>query len=381
MSLNRVPLKNKHVLLVFDQFPPDDNAVAIRAKYFCSAIVSASTRSHSTGLICRTKDPTPMYGVNVNSRPDLVKKDNNLIRILNEFVFGLRTLFFIFLNPVYKVIVVSTPGFISFLIAALGCIVLKKSLVVDVRDDYPYVYSEAKILKKDSVTYKFFDFLKAFVFKRAKFVSFATRSLADVSEIHQKGVFYNGFPAYLSKTSRTKLNRFTCCFHGLLGKFQDVEGLLELAELLESQNIKLRIIGYGEKSHYIEGSKLTNIEWYGRMRHDETLALIAECHVGISLRMPGHVTRGAIPVKVWEYVGIGLPVVSSPPSEVGDLARVGYQITEFDYQDYHSMANKIATIKKNYESGSPLSIYRNDNDQAFQRENIAKAFAKMVLED
>ena len=75
------------------------------------------------------------------------------------------------------------------------------------------------------------------------------------------------------------------------------------------------------------------------------------------------------------------PVVSSPPSEVGDLARVGYQITEFDYQDYHSMANKIATIKKNYESGSPLSIYRNDNDQAFQRENIAKAFAKMVLED
>jgi glycosyltransferase involved in cell wall biosynthesis len=135
---------------------------------------------------------------------------------------------------------------------------------------------------------------------------------------------YNGFPAALATIRPERHARFTLCFHGVLGFFQDVEALVRLAADLLDEEIDLVAIGYGRKAELLADSKLPNLRFLGRLPFEQTMAEVSRCHVGLCLRRGDEISRDAFPVKVWEYLGLGLPSIITPVCEAGDfLVRHG----------------------------------------------------------
>jgi hypothetical protein len=127
---------------------------------------------------------------------------------------------------------------------------------------------------------------------------------------------YNGFPEkmidFFGITSLK--NDFVVLIHGNFGYFQDVECLINLITLSKNYQIKYRIIGYGAKFPYIK-EKLSNFEYveiYDVLTEDNLYEHFKDCSIGLSIRKQSFLTSLSFPVRVWEYIGACIPIISSP---------------------------------------------------------------------
>ena len=130
-------------------------------------------------------------------------------------------------------------------------------------------------------------------------------------------VVYNGFPASLLQIRPAKHARFTVVFHGVLGFFQDITTLCALAARLHQHDIDVVVIGYGKKEHQLQACSAPNLRFLGRMAHERTMQTAAQCHLGLCLRLDDDISKDAFPVKVWEYLGLGMPSIITPHCEAG----------------------------------------------------------------
>lgn len=62
--------------------------------------------------------------------------------------------------------------------------------------------------------------------------------------------------------------------------------------------------------------RLPNVHWLGAVRADEARAVIADCDVALNPCVLNEWTRTALPVKLFDYLAEGRPVVSTPMSEL-----------------------------------------------------------------
>ena len=142
---------------------------------------------------------------------------------------------------------------------------------------------------------------------------------------------------------RNKFENFTVCFHGILGEFQDVDGLLTVGRLLKREGIDFIVIGYGKKEHLLESAD--EITFLGRKSPEATLEIVERCHLGISLRTNDEISRNSFPVKVWEYVGMSLPCIISPISEAGIFVENYGLGAQFEFGEYEEILKKILEFK------------------------------------
>jgi glycosyltransferase involved in cell wall biosynthesis len=139
--------------------------------------------------------------------------------------------------------------------------------------------------------------------------------------------------------------------------------------------MKLRIIGDGPKAdflkHEIENRNLgSTIEHVGRVKFDKIPDHLNKGDVGLSPRGDGLVNETAFPVKVYECLGCGLPVVVTPESEAGryvERHEVGFQHRNESVEELHE---SICRLKENRQ------LYEEYSDRAVR---IAKSFDRHEL--
>jgi len=66
-----------------------------------------------------------------------------------------------------------------------------------------------------------------------------------------------------------------------------------------------------------------NVVFAGPQPHDELPAWLAHCDVGLVPFLDNAHTRGSMPLKLWEYLGAGLPVVTTDLPNFAGLAEQG----------------------------------------------------------
>lgn len=90
----------------------------------------------------------------------------------------------------------------------------------------------------------------------------------------------------------------------------DWTGIIELAS--NHKNVVIRIIGYGEPKWAAEKIKLIdNIDFIGFVPAHLLWEKVSDWHIGIIPFLPTELTRGVDPIKIYEYLNFGLPVLSS----------------------------------------------------------------------
>lgn len=376
---------NQIIVAFFQHMPPYSGAAALRGNSIMSSLPKLLPESRII-TYCTTPNSHLIDGVDIVSLqvPEVENALNLFRRLLGEVRIGCaagRKMFFSRHRPRFAII--SSPAYISALIQAFLAQCRGVPYVLEMRDIYPQVYAEASLIRKDSVIYRLFRLLSRRMYKGASLVLCATHGLAR-EVLHEAPTtqvmhIYNGFPAHLALRTASKHQRFTVCFHGVLGFFQDIDTLLHIAERLEPHGIDVVVIGYGRKEAPLQKCKLNNLRFLGRRSFEQTIEEIERCHLGLCLRLNDNVSKDAFPVKVWEYLGLGIPCIVSPPCEASDFIEENNCGFSVETGDVDKILALILKMKKERKHLNLLSYHCRNLGTEYTREKMGMAAAQAIV--
>jgi hypothetical protein len=140
--------------------------------------------------------------------------------------------------------------------------------------------------------------------------------------------------------------------HGTFGVFQNVDLISEIILAGVEKGINFLIIGEGsklKKIHTIAAANPRQVSILNKRPLEELPNILAKCHLGLSIRESSSLSQKSFPVRVWEYLGLGLPMVVSPAdSEAGSFVseyKVG-SVAELECED---ILNKILWYYYNHD--------------------------------
>lgn len=292
-------------------------------------------------------------------------------RIFKEFFYALFCILYI-PKKQNTLVLISIPNYISALVIAKYCQLTSKRYFLDVRDLYPEAYELANILNIDNPFYNLMKKLTKNIYIKSEKIFVATHGLGNIvrgyldqeKEIH---VILNGFPREMCESviakniSRTK----DVIFHGTLGFMQDIKLIEELIKALP--NISFSLVGDGASFEYLKNKNLKNLFIYNRMPLIEVLELVASHRLGLSIRSGSWYDKVSLPVKVFEYIGLNLNVISFPETEFNKFESKISTIFEINSRDVLTLSKKINEVIKleNLGESPPKELSREYNSEKF----------------
>ena len=183
-------------------------------------------------------------------------------------------------------------------------------IVYDVMDDYPEFFGrrESALLAG----------MHTELLKRADEVVTSSHYLAEQCQAQSTTnpvVIENAAaPIFFEEPERASDTRFARpCFGyiGALADWLDYEALIALARAYPQGSIVLA----GPEHHSVPELP-PNVQLLGQLPHAELPALLAQVDVGLVPFVVSDATQGVNPVKVYEYLASGLPVLATPCAEL-----------------------------------------------------------------
>nr|WP_275660898.1 glycosyltransferase [Vibrio brasiliensis] len=157
----------------------------------------------------------------------------------------------------------------------------------------------------------------------------------------------------LNSIDKTKHKEFSIAYVGGISRERFLDGTLEAIEKLEKKGIKIRFdcigpVYYEESLQCIEyyKNKLENFNFYGQLPPKKAWEIVAKCHVGIAVLLPLPNYIGSYPTKLFEYLGLKMPVITSnfelyKPIVEGN--NVGFCVDPVNQHDFVRALEKLAT--------------------------------------
>lgn len=370
----------------FQHMPPYSGAAALRGASVMTGLVALEP---SDSLQVRVWTTTPsaiqLPGLRVTSLPvpEVENAQGLLARALGEIRMGWVAARHMFSRAnACDLVVVSTPGYVAALVISGFAKWHRVPYVLELRDVYPQVYAEAGLVKRSSWLYRIFAGLSRRMYLGARQVIAATqgleREVREQAPAAQVRSVYNGFPSSLATRRSVKHQRFTVCFHGILGFFQDVGTLIEVARSLQAADIDVLTIGYGRKEQALQQADLPNLKFLGRLSFEDTMAQVERCHVGLCLRLDDGISKDAFPVKVWEYLGLGIPSLVTPPCEAGNFLHEHDCGLQFKTGDVQAIVSAIIMLKDDPAQLAAMTQRCRTTSTAFTREQTGLVAAQLI---
>lgn len=228
------------------------------------------------------------------------------------------------------VVVLSSPPFVTCFLVAHWIRLVGLRYIWDARDVYPEVLLNFGVLRTDSAAGRWLAHTTKLLYRDALFVSTPSESFADVigkqlPATKRALVVRNGFDEEMFRPAPgdSRVGAFVCIFHGLLGRMHNIELLLSVAErvALARPEVRFVVIGYGPKAGMLRDRPRPNVDFLGSKAYTEIPRFLADADLGLAFIEDTEGTDGAFPVKVYEYIGAGLPVLVTPLSEAGRLVE------------------------------------------------------------
>lgn len=274
------------------------------------------------GLCAPDAALVPLGGSLENKRPLVVRAVADLLR---GFRLG-------FLVPREGIAVVAVPAYFTGLVVATILQVRRRPYHLDVRDSYPDALVASGVLAPHSLLTRILDRWTRWVFRGAEGITAAGAGLARQIEARVEGacpvlVIRNGFGRRFVPAMRPSAHTPLIATHGTMGRFQNSALLAEVVLEARRQGLgwQFLVIGDGPTAHDLERANGTDLTRTLAVGQDDLPAHLAPAWVGISLRTDDEISADSIPVRMLEYLGLGIPVLVHPRSEGGEaVEREGF---------------------------------------------------------
>jgi glycosyltransferase involved in cell wall biosynthesis len=249
------------------------------------------------------------------------------MRFLKEAVIGLEVFVRLLTAKVSgsnPLVLISSPPYVACLIIAFSCQLLNLRYCLDIRDPYPEVYFNQNLFRRTSLLGQLQINLAKQFYNMSECIFTVTEGCrkiisAYLSPIHKPDIHVvrNGFVSEDFSQERQKSEEFTCVFHGNLGYLQNISLLKMVIKkaYLKDPAIQFVVAGHGPQEHLLQSIQTANFRFLGEVKNSQIPELLLRSHLGLSFRDEGGYSDIAFPVKIFEYIGAGLPVITTPVSE------------------------------------------------------------------
>jgi glycosyltransferase involved in cell wall biosynthesis len=176
-------------------------------------------------------------------------------------------------------------------------------------------------------------------------------------------------------------NKFVVVFGGNLGKPQQLENVLALAQYVQKYpDVLLLILGEGVQAERLHSDvaklDITNVQIFGTMPKQDYQLLLKHCHIGlISLNI--RFTIPNIPSKALDYWNVGLPILAS----IDRCTDFGNLLDETNTGLWAYADNPIA-LQKQFDmlfSDSILRVDMAEAGRAYFTENLTPELAYQTV--
>lgn len=250
-------------------------------------------------------------------------------RCLNYLSFMLSAILLgVLFAPRADVIIATSPqllvGVVGYVLARLRGV----PFVLEVRDLWPESLSAVDAVRPDSLLIRVLDRVAQFLYCKADLIvpvtdAFKTAITArgiDPNRIH---VIKNGIDTRLfhPQVESDYLQRhygyngeFVVSYIGTLGMAHKIETILEVAERLKARSdIRFLLVGEGAEKEALmvraAQRRLANVDFLGQQPRAVVPKLIAGSHACLVLLRKSALFRTVIPSKMFEFMGMGKPVI------------------------------------------------------------------------
>tara|TARA_X000001036_G_scaffold322459_1_gene300909 strand:- start:1329 stop:2564 length:1236 start_codon:yes stop_codon:yes gene_type:complete len=345
---------NMHILFLTDNFPPEGNAPATRTFEHCSEWVK-NKDVQVTVITCVPNFPEGkvysgysnklfqkevIEGINVwrvktfiSANEGIFKRSIDFLSFMfSSFIFGL------FAKKVDCVIGTS-PQFFT-VISSYGLAKLKRvPFIFELRDMWPASIAAVDVMKKGRII-NILESVELFLYKKADLIISVTRSFK--TELIKKGinedkirVVMNGVdlrryqPATIKDKDLAKIyglkDKFVAGYIGTHGSAHALDKIVYAAKILINYpNIRIIFAGGGAEririTELVKREKLHNIVMIPRQAKEDMPKLWSLCDVSLIHLKDVSLFRTVIPSKIFESMGMGLPIIISVP--LGEATKI-----------------------------------------------------------
>lgn len=402
-----------HILFLTDNFPPESNAPATRTFEHAREWIK---QGHQVTVITCTPN-FPDGKVFAGYRNKWFQKETTAgieVRRVKTYIspnegFSKRTLDFAsfmctgFLAGLFvkkpDVIVGTSPQFFT----AVGTWALSairfKPFVFELRDIWPATITEVGAMKKN-VAIRALEKLEVFLYHRADTIISVTHSFkkelmdrginGDKIEVVLNGVDLSTYKPALEK-DRTFISdyqldgKFIAGYIGTLGLCQGLKTVIHAAALLQDQNdIQFVFAGGGAEKSELEQlclqESLNNVTFIPRQAKENVPALWSLCDISIICLKDAPIFKTVIPSKIFESMGMGLPMLASAPN--GEATEILLQTGAGDHTTPDSpaeLATKILELFNNQEKLHDMATKSRNAAKTYNRKTLAENMLNILL--
>ena len=278
-------------------------------------------------------------------------------------------------------IITSPPFFMATYIAKIA---KEKNIpyMFDIRDRYPNVLFDLGVIPERGLLGRKLLEREDSCYQKSHLLTTVTAGInQQLSTFNRPHAHLpNGFDGCLfDRSSYTKKDDvFRIVYHGRFSRLHDVEALRKISIRVLELNPEIEFLIIGPIPETCKRQKWGNVRFAGEKKRDEIPALLASGSVGISLMKEMTSTRIAMPAKVYEYIGMGLPLVVAPSGELHDFVKVNKIGLAFKEMNILQITDGIIALEKNRESFSRFHKNVFSIQSTFDRRKQAVYFADLI---
>ncbi len=322
-----------------------------------------------------------------------------LVRLLNYFTLFF-TAFWISIKKRnnFDIIIASSPPLTIGLLGLILSKIYKIPWIFDIRDIWPDVAVEAKMLKKNGIVHKLSKKLADYLYKQASYITPVTESKLikirkDVVPNDKISVVHNGVDFDIINNAKQKdwcidlgiENKFILTYAGLIGIAQGVNVIIETAiRLKDVDDIHFLIVGEGVEKQILQDRvrklELKNITFLPNQAKELIPSLLISSDIAI-IPLVSDKLADAVPSKLLEAWACKLPVILVAGGEAADIVIKVQGGIVVSPNNVDGIKTAITKLKNSHESRDNFAkngyeyVSRN-----FGRELLARKLEKVIFQ-
>jgi len=323
------------------------------------------------------------------------------INFLLSFLFIILILI---LRP--KVIMISIPDSYLILASYIGGVLVRSKIVIDIRDPQEEIMS-FKYRKglSDFIT-KVYKYISYGIYRRAHIIIGVTRTLINIliRKLYRpvylipNGADLNVFKPLNKKEARQRLGLSQeSLLIGYIGGVSTYGYYNILPVLIAIRKIKRELgadIKFVVAGPILDGGIKRIIDYFkdeliymGVLDINTVVTLLSACDIGVIPRIGDPVYDYAVPVKFYEYIGVGLPVIAiaNKRSELAEIVEKNKLGIVCEFQDYDCIEKAIKALAINKylldEFRKNVLTFRKYIDRRIGAERLFKLMSRLMQDN
>ena len=279
-------------------------------------------------------------------------------------------------------VVITSPPF--FLATHIAKIVQRNGVpyIFDVRDRYPHVLFDLNVISEKSLIGRRLSFREKTCYGNSALITSVTKGIDEEIGSFQKPHEHipNGFDGEIFDPNKyaKKDSVFRIVYHGRFSRLHDIESLREISLRVQKVNPNIEFLIIGPIPEHVKNQHWGNVSFAGEKTRSEIPALLSTGSIGISLMKAMNSTKVAMPAKVYEYIGMGLPILVAPEGELHDFVNTGNIGLAFKKMNIIQIAESLVTLAKDRARYEQYQKQIHSVRTKFDRKNQSVVMADLI---